>query len=231
MKKATFTIIAVITLFLIVVQNTSCTKKDVIVKTITDTLNYAVDTNFVMKSGNWGYFSFSTLSTVQSSTATYFNQNDTLVALGQGYRLGGRLQTMKEFNINGKVVYYKWKVLSGGQFAAIVPQLKYDPNTTDNIPPVQNVDFVTLSTHNSYNGSVLIQDNTWYFTRIAAVVGTNNYECTTSINNYSNLNGTTISTQSVPVYTKSGYIAIRMGDCYSGAGASFMLAECKIATQ
>ena len=233
MKRISSTAFTIFGFFLFVVHLTSCTKKIETIKTvtITDTLNCAVDTGFVLKTTNWSYFSYSTLAVVQPGTTTYYNQNEMLVGMGQNYRLGGRLQTTKEFNITGKVLYYKWKVQSGGQFAGIVPQLKYDPNTTDSDPSVQNVDFILHSTSSSYNGSIKVQDNTWYFTRIAAVPGTNNYECTTAINNYSNLSGNIIGSKTTPVYTKSGYVAIRMGDSFAGTGSNFTLAECKIASR
>ncbi|MFT3911510.1 MAG: hypothetical protein QM737_18950 [Ferruginibacter sp.] len=232
MKKIISFIAVSITLFTLVIQFVSCTKKDTVTVTNTitktDTVKCTTDTSILLSTSTWSYFSINTLSIVQPGPATYFNQNDTLIGLGQGYRLGGRLQTTKEFNISNKVLYYKWKVLSGGQFAGIVPQLKYDPNTTDSNPAIQNVDFITHSTTNSYNGSILVEENIWYYTRIASMAGTDNFECTTAVDNYSNLSGTIVGTTTIPVYTKSGYIAIRIGDCYAGTNSSILLAECKI---
>lgn len=198
---------------------TSCTK---------DEVPKEADTVLTMNTSTWDYFSYKTLATVPSGATTYFNLNDTLTGLGQASRLGGRFQTKTQYDISGKVLYMKWKVSSGGQFAAIVPQIKYDPTTTDGLPPIQNVDLMYHSTVNSFNGSILVLENTWYYTRIVTQAESNNVVCTTATGNYSNQGGTVIGSSNTTVYTKCGYLAIRMGDCYAGINAKFMLAECKV---
>ncbi|MBS1572458.1 MAG: hypothetical protein JST62_08715 [Bacteroidetes bacterium] len=187
------------------------------------------DTTLKMDVNGWSYYSYATSAIVPQTATTFFNDADTLVGLGQAYRQGGRFQTTNVFNIKDKVLYIKWKLNSGGQFAGIIAQLKYDPTTTDSNPPIQNVDFLLHST-TGFDNSVIIQDNVWYYTRIAANAGTDNYTCTTSINNYSNNGGTVIGSKTTIVYTKSGYLGLRMGDCYGGTSAKFMLSEYKIAS-
>ncbi|MGB4771478.1 MAG: hypothetical protein WBP58_08465 [Chitinophagaceae bacterium] len=220
MKKSILLLNGLLTL-LIVCTISSCSKED---------SPKEADIVLGMNTNTWDYFSYKTLTTVPTGSTTFFSTNDTLVGLGQAARLGGRFQTKKQHDITGKVLYYKWKVSSGGQFTAIVPQLKYDPTTTDGLPPVQNVDLMSHSTLNSFNGSILVSENTWYYTRIAAQSETNNFVCTTATGNYSSKGGSVVATVNTTVYTKCGFLAIRMGDCFAGINAKFMLAECKISS-
>ncbi|MDE3214096.1 MAG: hypothetical protein KGM98_12750 [Bacteroidota bacterium] len=79
--------------------------------------------------------------------------------------------------------------------------------------------------------SILVQDGVWYYTRIAAIAGTDSYECTTATGNYSNLGGMVTESAITNVFTQSGYIAFRLGDCHAGTQASNKLAEGKIASK
>lgn len=211
----------------------SCTKKEVVTETVTVTNTTtvqvrAVDTVFSMNAKNWNAFSYQTLALIDSGAATYQTTSEGIKITGQAYRLGTRLQTKTEFGLHNKAVYMKWKASGGGQFAGFVPQLKYDILSNDGLPAIQGVDFDFFSVGNTSNGSVLIQNNTWYYTRIAPVGGTDNYIITTATGGYSNQGGNVFSTKTIPVYTKSGYLAFRIGDPFGGTGASAVLGECKI---
>ena len=201
-----------------------------VTNTIKDTvLVRAVDTTFPMNAKSWNCFSYQTMNLIDSGATRYFTTAEGVKFMGQAYRLGARLQIKSELGFHNKVVYFKWKVFGGGQFAYLVPQVKYDPLTNDGLPLIQGVDLGFFSTGNSFNGSILIQENVWYYTRLVPVSGSDTYQVFTATGNYNNLGGTTISSTNVQIYTKAGYIALRMSDNYASTAAYGILGECKIA--
>jgi hypothetical protein len=207
---------------------TSCTK-DGITLTVVDSVRIqAFDTSVPMIAKNWSLYSYQTLSLVDSGQQTYFTTNEGVKFKGQAYRLGARLQTKTEVAIYTKTLYCKWKGNNASMFGSFAPQLKYDPYTTDSSPAIQSVDFDFFCMGNSLTGFTLIQPDTWYYTRMVPVAGTYNYQIVTSSGNYNNLGGTVVSTKTVPVYTRVGYPAIRMGDPYAGVNSYMVVAECRI---
>jgi hypothetical protein len=214
---------------IILVFSSSC-KKKIITNTITDTvLVRAVDTTFIMNAKSWNCYSYQSLALIDSGATKYFTTAEGIKFMGQAYRLGTRIQIKSELGFYNKVIYFKWKGYGAGQYAAFVPQIKYDPLTNDGVPPIQGVDLALFSVGNTFGGSTLIQENVWYYTRIVPVPGSDNYQVITATGNYNNMGGTTISSTSIPIYTKSGYIALRMGDCYGSTNAYGVIGECKIA--
>lgn len=190
----------------------------------------AQDTSIAIDVNSWDAFSFNSSSLIAPASDTYFNTSEGIKFIAQGYRKGTRLQTKIAFNFKDKNIYYKWKGSGGGQFASFVVQIKYDPYSYEGTPPVQGVEFVNGTTANTYNGSFLMQEDTWYYTSIKAIHGTNNYEVITSTGNYANKGGTIIRSSTVAVYTKSGYLAIRDNDNYAGTNSYCVLGECKISS-
>lgn len=231
-------LIGTISLLVLGTTTTSCTKDpETIIKTdtvtVTVTVNVpvkSIDTTFKMNAMSWRGYSFATSAKVDSGATTYLTTAEGVKAIGQAYRLGIRLNTVGEVGILNKYVYWKWKATGNGQFAGFVPEIKYDPTSTDSTPAIMGVDLDLFTTNGTITNSTAITENTWYYTRMAPVVGTDNYTVITSTGNYSNQGGTVISTKTVPVYTKNGYIGFRMGDNFGSTGAFFVLAECKIAS-
>jgi hypothetical protein len=223
---------------LVLGTTTSCTKDpETIIKTdtLTVTVNVpvkSIDTVFKMNALSWRGYSFTTSAKVDSGGTTFFTTSEGVKALGQSYRHGIRLQTVGEVGFVNKTIYFKWKGSGNGQFTDFIPQIKYDPTTNDGIPPIQGVDLDYFHVNGSAPGpySTGVTESTWYYTRIASVAGSDNYTVTTATGNYSNQGGTVISTKTVPIYTKNGFIGFRTGDAYGGSGAYFVLGECKIAS-
>ena len=229
----------VLVLFLIGITSCEKTVTETIIQKETDTLTItvtvrdtlyvrSVDTVIDTKAFNWTAYSYENNQLVDSGTNTYSTTAEGIKVVGQAYRLGLRLQTKAEYGIVNKHVYLKWKVVSGGLFSAVVPQLKYDIADNDGLPDIQGVDWDFFSTTNTWNGSTLINPNEWYFTRLSPIPGTDGYSAVTARGNYNHLGGTVVSTKSFPIYTKSGYIAIRLSDQYAGTSAYLVLAECRI---
>jgi len=237
MKNVLFLPVAVV---LFVFLSVSCQKTireveivndTLIVHTIDTLVIHSKDTTLAMDANLWNCYSHNTSTIVSPGPTTFFNTSEGIKFIGQGIRRGTRLQTKQEIGFKDKTIYYKWKGTGGGQFAGFVLQAKYDPLTYDATnPPLQGADFANYSVGNSVDYALLVQENVWYYTRIKSIVGTDNYEVTTATGNYGNKGGTTIQTVVVPVYTKSGYIAIRIGDNFGGSNSYAVLGECKISS-
>ncbi|MGV3766213.1 MAG: hypothetical protein ACO1NW_08815 [Chitinophagaceae bacterium] len=186
------------------------------------------DTTLALTANGWNAFSFQTLDLLDSGSATYHTTTEGVKIHGQGYRNGARLQTKTALPFSGKSLYFKWKGNGGGQFAAFVVQVKYNPLTNDGTPSIQGEDLTLFTTQNSFNGSTLMQEDVWYYTRITPVPNTDDYMIVTATNNYNTQGGTVVKTSVHPIYTKSAYLAFRMGDSYS-TNAYGILGEVKIA--
>jgi hypothetical protein len=236
MKTPIFAFFAAIVL---ITAGNSCTKTETetIIKTVTDTLTLtvrdtllarSVDTVVQLKAVNFTAYSYLTENLVDSGSSTFQTTAEGVRVQGQTSRYGLRLQTKSEFGFYNRNVYLKWRVNGGNQFSGIVPAVKYDITENDGDPDIQGVDLDYFSTNNTFNNSVLVQQNEWYYTRWVPVPGTDNYTIITARGNYHHLGGTVVSSKTVPIYTKSGYLAIRLGDPFAGAGASLVLGECRI---
>ncbi len=212
----------------------SCTKTVEVIKHDTTTnLVQAVDTSFLMLAPNWDAYSYTNAGGTYQLTpgaTTYNSTAEGVKFIGQSYRLGARLQTKNEIRFNGKTIYYKWKVVGGGQYVDIVPQIKYDKTSNDGLPAIQGVDLSFLSLNGTFNGSTQVSENTWYYTRVAPVNGSDNYTVITASGNYDNKGGTLVLSKVIPIYTKAGYIGIRIGDPYGATNAYGILGECKVAS-
>lgn len=209
---------------------TSCTKTETITKveTKTDTLQVAAkDTTFAMDVSGWDFFTYPAF--LSPGVSTYTNTAEGIKFFAQAPRTGARLQVKNEVGFKDKTLLYKWKATGGGQFTDIVLSVKYVPTTGDGDPAIQGVDLEKYSVVQSYNGSILVQPDTWYYSRVSAQKGTNNYQVITATGNYDNKGGTQIAAKIIPIYTKHGYPAIRLGDPYAGSAANAVLGECKIA--
>jgi hypothetical protein len=226
--------------FVIVVSSlqvsvSSCKKDTVTVRDTIEIIDFdtvqvsSVDTVFSMNVNNWNGFSYQTTAAVTSGASTYSNNADGLLLKAQASHLGLRCLTKNEMGIKDKTMYFKWKANGGGDFSAFVFQLKYDPTKTDSDPPVQNVDFVAFSTKNAISYTTLISNDTWYYTRIRAVPGTDKYQSITATGNYDNSGGTILVTKEVNVYTKHGFLGFRIGDPFS-INATMTVAEARIAS-
>jgi hypothetical protein len=207
----------------------SC-KKTVEVVIHDTTAVQAVDTMFAMVALNWDGYAYTPTSIVSISpgSTTYTTTTEGIKFMGQGYRLGSRIQTKNEIRFTNKTIYFKWKANGAGQFANIIPQIKYDAKSNDATPAIQGVDLHLFSVNGTFNGSTQVQENTWYYTRVSPVAGTDNYTVATATTNYDNKGGTVVISNVIPVYTKAGYLGIRIGDPYGGTSAYGVLGECKV---
>jgi len=155
-----------------------------------------VNASLNMEASDWDFFSEKTLDLNPSGSQTYFNSSEGIKLMAQAYRHGGRISTKKDFCIKNSTVEVKWKANGASQFADFRISLYYD-KTGYGGDDLKRVDFTSLTTANTYNKSVLIHENVWYFTRI--VVREGSAAAYTSTGNYNDIGGNIIQTRNIKI--------------------------------
>jgi hypothetical protein len=214
------------TLTIFLLSFSSCSKKCDI---LPPTPVVCGDTTLPMELSGWNCYSYSSLRFRIPGAGVFEKTTEGLKAFGESYRYGARIQTKEDFCLKNKTVYMKWKVNGANAFSATAAQIKYNPLANEGIPAVEGADFCNLTTSNVFNGSVLISNDTWYYTRIK--LSNNSAATYTAAANYDNAGGNIIQQSTTAVNTQAGYIGIRLGDPYGGNQAYIILSECKINNQ
>lgn len=194
-------------------------------------MNRSVDTLLSLDAKLWDCYSFKTLDLVDQNSSTYFTAKEGLFFRGQDHRLGSRVQTKSIIEFQDKTVYFKWKGLGMGMFTAYAPQIKYDAHSSDSTPAIKGVDLGVYSASGVVPGSIPIEEDVWYYTRLVPTAGSDMFKVIIATNGYDNDGGTIISNAEMPIYQKDSYIAIRMGDCFVGTYAFGILGEYRIASK
>jgi hypothetical protein len=181
-----------------------------------------------METSDWQFFSEQSLDIKSPGTTTYEKTADGIKLHGQAYRLGSRLSTPKDFCVKNTTLRVKWKANGGGAFADYRVSLYYDKLGYGG-DDTKRIDFTSLSTFNTDNGSVLIQNDVWYYTRVRIIEGSATaYTATT---NYDDQGGQIIQTRQTTITgVHAGYLAARMGDPFGGTGAYMVVNEYKISS-
>jgi len=139
-----------------------------------------------------------------------------------GYRGTSGIQTKNEYSFLNKTVYSKWKVQGNGAYG--------DFNLNINIPNCEyNQCLVHCTTSFSWTGSAVIQNETWYYTRISV---NSAFEVTsvTAMGNYDDQGGNVIQTKTAITNASSvtGPIVVRFYDTYATSGDYAVVGEVKI---
>jgi hypothetical protein len=124
--------------------------------------------------------------------------------------------------VENKVLYVKWKCEDGNMFNEYCVSLYYDKNGYGGDNKVRT-DITRFTTNNSWNNSVVIDPDTWYFTRIQVINGT--AIAITAIHDYNTNGGTVIESVQTPLKQTTGYVAVRVGDSWGGNNATLTLNE------
>ncbi|WP_130472683.1 flagellin [Candidatus Magnetaquicoccus inordinatus] len=153
---------------------------------------------------------------------------DGICANAPSYRDSAALFTNDKYDLSsGGDAYFQWKAHGNNQFDIF--NVGVSPN---NYLDSNSVIAGSFSTHHSYNGSLVIQDDTWYYTRIH-IDSIGNYTSTTATSNYDNSGGSVIKsyTGSVASWNSVGQsvslFAIH-NDAYAGVNASMTLGFAKV---
>lgn len=95
-----------------------------------------------------------TLHWEKISCGSWQTSGDSLIVAGTDYRIAGVVETKDFFDLSNSEVYIKWKVNSAGQFmAATLIAGGYSLGKL-------------ATTNHSYSGSLLINENQWYYTEV-----------------------------------------------------------------
>ena len=146
---------------------------------------------------------------------------------GSGYRKGQIATHQQELNLANATVYMKWKAHGAG-YAAYGLRFQ-DANDDDDL--IFYTKFGT--TDHSWEGSTLLPDDTWYYTRIV-ISEDATYKYYNSTGNYDDQGGTLQESKSGTLTTEeyaklsSAKLAPSFGDNYGGTSAYLLVGEIAI---
>ena len=121
------------------------------------------------------------------------------------YRTGVQAFTITTFDLRGATVYIRWKIHGPtGRYCACGVGIGWPYVNSLSRPGVYfaaSAGYTTpssgewFSTHNSWSGSRVVQDDTWYFTRIE-ISGSRQVYVATALDNFDDMGGTLFSSHS-----------------------------------
>lgn len=168
----------------------------------------------------WRYYSEADNASKTASSNVLRAIGDGLQFFGSGYRKGAIIFTATKYNLSNCTVYFKWKTHAMGYMAA-------GPIFVDSpTPSGTHFSLNFLTTDHSWDGSILISDDRWYYTR--AKFSNGNFAASMAINSYDDQGGTIINTTSGSFTPTSVSIAFQINDNYTGKSASITVGEVKI---
>lgn len=150
----------------------------------------------------------------------------------QTARITYGLVTTKTYDFKNHNIYLKWKSNGASQFSTVHIHLSKNgimlpDNYFSNTPSRLNYYMTNLSSPSSYNGSTIIQDNVWYYTRIS--ISETQYSTKTCTGNYDDQGGTLVESKVGPLLLSTiGTIGIYDLDPYAGTSCYKVVGEFKI---
>lgn len=200
-----------------------CGRKNTELSTVSDCYTELNLINF----NNWEFYSEDEKKFKPGGPGIFVHNSEGLKFYGTSTRYGGRISTKESYDLKNKVIYVKWKVSGGYSFNNYAISLYYDKNI-----PAPEIDFKTdfndATTDHSYLGSLLIENDEWYFSKI--IINETNAICITSAGNYNDAGGKILRTDHKIIKFTAGWLAIRSGDTYSGKETSVTVAEFHLAS-
>lgn len=126
-------------------------------------------------------------------------------------RGGAEIFTTNEYAFAGKSIYAKLKFNGGGTFGDAALGIAFSCT----VEPCNFDRIVKLSTGNSYNGTTLISDGTWYFVR--SEITATGFTTVTAVGNYDDHGGSVVRRESgsLAAYSEKGRPTIVFGDTYA----------------
>lgn len=140
---------------------------------------------------------------------------------GNQYRTSSTLKPKTFSDLRNGTVYVKWRPNGANQYTTFGVHI-YRNNGAD----ISSGCWGT--THNSYNGSVVLSDNAWYFTRIA--FGSTDYSSFTATGDYDNSGGTVVTTlgqsgSALGASLSQAAIGFNFNDNYGGTLANMTISD------
>jgi hypothetical protein len=148
---------------------------------------------------------------------------------GAGYRLGHQgVRTKNNYNFTDSETFIKWKAHGGasGEYGAfwVFLMSDYDPETAETSGLVRGGYFTT---DHSYKNSVVISEDTWYYTRIN-VNPDDSYTTVTATGNYDTGGGTSVYDDTGTYQNAgNGKIVVIFNDNYGGTETYLVVGEAK----
>ena len=154
--------------------------------------------------------------------ATMTQAPDGIQFSGSGYRSTSVLSSKAQWDLTNATVYLKWQANGGGSFMAIspafYPQNEYEYESSAYYGG-------SFSTGNQWGGTIVISENTWYYSRITFDAGW--WSRVTATQNYDNQGGTIV--QSYPASgpfsptdlaaLQHAHLGLELVDMYAGTSA------------
>jgi len=176
--------------------------------------------NVPMELSSWALVSYGSNNHWEQAT-------DGIRFYGSGYRNGGGVISNLTTDFSNSTTYIKWEVNGGsGRYMGTSPAIG-DFNNIFNVG-------ANYTTDHSFNGSILLPQNTWIYTQID--IHSNITRMVTALNNYADNGGSVIAdTQRswVPFQVTTipnGHIVISLWDNYGGTSAWALVNEVKYET-
>ena len=137
---------------------------------------------------------------------------------GSGSRLPNAITSRDVYDLTGASVYIKWKPHGNANYMSAGPAIN----------PF-NVSAGPFTTHHSWAGSLVLTEDTWYYTRFQ-FTGNTTWAAVTCTGNYTDAGGTVFFTTSQPTgalasWVSSANLTLQFSDNYGGTGAYVVLGE------
>lgn len=187
-------------------------------------------TSIPMSTSYWRYYSRLPQRYISPGPGVLETVSEGLKFYADGYRASVVVHSVAAYDLRGKTIYIKWKPNGANDYMGISLYL----STNSSFPPELGSEATTIhlpstgwTTDHSFNGSIVLQHNVWYYTR--AVVTSSAYVTAyTAQWNYDNLGGTLVD--STTKYMSSTVVTpcIGLGDSYAGTAAYIIVGEVRI---
>lgn len=175
---------------------------------------------------SWIYFSYASSSYRDAGSGVFEQIGGGLKFFGSGYRQGAAMHTTTRIDLRGATLYLKWQAHGAGSYMGLLPEVVYGtaPTYSNAVPLASR----SMTTHHSYQGSLVVADDTWYYTR--ASFGSGSVSGATALGTYDDRGGAIIDNfgQSTSVDLSSVQPILLMNDNYGGTSAFMILGEVRV---
>jgi hypothetical protein len=169
---------------------------------------------------NWDCFRVLSQTYTAPAPGKFEFTGEGVKGFGEAYRHGCFLVTTGHWDVNNRTIYMKWKGNDGGQFCGFVISLVYNGGVTS------YKDLNLTSSPTSWDGSVIVSNDVWYYTSVKFTNGA--YLTKTATGNYAENGGTVVETRNGTAAETKAHISLRNGDPYAGAASYVVVGELKI---
>lgn len=176
--------------------------------------------NVALTETEWDCFRVFSETYTEPAAGKFEFSSEGVKGFGETPRHGCFLITTGHWDVANRTIFMKWKGNSAGAFCGFVVSLVYNGGVTS------YEDLNLTSTPTTYDGSVVVSDNVWYYTSVKFT--NDDYVTRTATGDYAENGGTVIENRTGSVPDTKAHIAVRNGDPYAGSPSWVMVGELKI---